>query len=404
MIEASFLREERDFDPLPMRELIFVLTERCNLNCTYCYEKYKNKSSRSLSARFIKDRIRECMLADDDAEEVWVDFFGGEPLLEFGTIREVVDWLVSVQWPEGSPAALKSFRFLVETNGTLLTQGMKEWFSSHRNHLVVGLSLDGTKEAHDRNRSNSYDQVVQHLDFFRENWPLQPVKMTVGPETIDKVYDGVLNIHRMGLQVDFDVVFEDVWGDEASEARAVRSWAAELAKLIVFYRNNPELKRPMVLSRKLEFLFDRPTERKRTFCGAGKYVTSYLPDETKYPCFRLSPIAVAKPITDVMLASYASGEECATCPFERICTTCEGHNYSVTGSCFSRTRFHCRFFKISLLSCARLMMLDHAEHDMRSVDTMTKDEQKESLRRLLIVRTVNDFCTPVLDWASAFTS
>ncbi|MEN6464474.1 MAG: radical SAM protein [Syntrophaceae bacterium] len=383
---------ERRFDHLHMKEMIFVLTDNCNLNCVYCYENNKNRSDKTLSAEFIKSRIRGQMLADDGSGELWIDFFGGEPLLEFNTIAAVVEWFVATAWPQPS----KAFRFLVETNGTLLDDRMKQWFSAHRDYVTLGLSLDGTKDAHDRNRSNSYDQVAKHIDFFRKNWPQQPVKMTIGPDTIDQVYEGVLHIYSLGLQVDFDVVFEDVWGDAEAERRAVRTWAEQLDKLVPFYFAHPELRRPMVLTRNLEHLFTRTTTEKRTFCGAGKYVTSFTPDGIEYPCFRFAPIAVGEPLLDVFSAPGLENEQCAKCPFEKICTTCEGHNYSVTGSCFKRTAFHCNFFKVSLLACARLLMLDHPGDLSGPPEGESKEEQLNRMRRLLAVRAVNDLCSPVL--------
>lgn len=384
---------KREFDQLSMRELIFVLTEKCNLNCVYCYEKNKNRSEKTLSADFIKEKIRQEILSGEGIEELWIDFFGGEPLLEFDTIQEVVEWFLSSFWSR----TVKSFRFLVETNGTLLDDRMKKWFSSHRDHLVVGLSLDGTKQAHDRNRSNSYDALAPHLDFFRRNWPKQPVKMTIGLETIDQVYEGVLHIHNLGLEADFDVVFEDVWGDEASERRAVRAWARQLDKLVDFYFSRPELRRPMVLNRRLEYLFGRRPQEKRTYCGAGKYVKSFTPDGLEYPCFRFAPITVSSPIRDIFACGKDENEMCLKCPFEKICTTCEGHNYSVNGSCFSRTSFHCSFFKVSLLACAKLLLLDHPEDLTPHSQELSIQERKNRLRRLLLIRSINDLCGSVAD-------
>jgi sulfatase maturation enzyme AslB (radical SAM superfamily) len=375
-----------------MKELIFVLTDKCNLNCVYCYESNKNRSDKALSAEFVKGRITDQMLADDGSGELWIDFFGGEPLLEFDTIAEVVEWFVSEPWPR--PA--KAFRFLVETNGTLLDDRMKQWFTKHRNCVTLGLSLDGTRDAHNRNRSGSYDEVARHIDFFRRNWPLQPVKMTIGPDTIGQAYEGVIHIHGLGLQADFDVVFEDVWGDAEAERRAVQVWAEQLDKLVTFYFEHPELRRPMVLARNLERLFSRKPSGQSTFCGAGKYVTSFSPDGVEYPCFRFAPIAVGEPLRDIFSAPGRENEQCAKCPFEKICTTCEGHNYSVTGSCFRRTTFHCSFFKVSLLACARLLMLDHPGDLSAPPEGESKEDRLSRMRRLLAVRAVNDLCAPVL--------
>ena len=217
---------------LPIRQVAFVLTERCNLRCVYCYERFKNKRRRHMSADAIKRRIGAELTADNGFDYVWFIFFGGEPLLRYETIRDVVEWSRATAWP----APAKEFQFMVETNSTLLNAHMKQWFAEHRDHVILSVSLDGTKDAHDRNRSNSYDKVAPHADFLCQNWPDQPVKMTVGPETIEETYEGVLNIRDLGLNAEFDVLFEDVWGDEDSERRFVRIWAEQLDRLVEFLR------------------------------------------------------------------------------------------------------------------------------------------------------------------------
>jgi sulfatase maturation enzyme AslB (radical SAM superfamily) len=378
----------REFNQLPMREMIFLLTEKCNLRCVYCYEEHKNKGSRALSPAFIKDKIHAAMVADDGCGELWFDFFGGEPLLEFETIREVVDWFLATNWPR--PA--KSFRFLVTTNATLLTVEMKRWFTLVRDHVTLGLSMDGTKAAQDRNRSNSYDAVIQHVEFFRRNWPLQPVKMTVGPDSIDQVYEGVLHLHSFGLQAEPDVVFEDVWGTEEEELKAAGIWAEQLDGLVRFYHAHPELRRPLLLSRRLTNLFNAPSAVKKTFCGAGRQTTSFMPDGAEYPCFRFGPIAVDEPLKDIFAAPDIENTRCAACPYEKICPTCEGHNYFASGSCFQRTDYHCRFFKASLVATAKLMLLDHPGDLGPVAHDEPKEARRERMRRLLAIRLVSDDC------------
>jgi uncharacterized protein len=383
----------------PVRELVFVLTEKCNLNCVYCYEEFKNKSKKTLPANFVIEKIREEMLADNGFKKLWFIFFGGEPLLAFDTIREVVEWFESISWP----APAKEYHFMVETNGTLLNDGMKRWFAARRELLTLSVSLDGTKAAHDRNRSGSYNAVAQHFDFLRQTWPKQAVKMTIGPETIDQTYEGVLHVYSLGLQAEFDIVFEDVWGDAESERRFVGIWMEHLEKLVAFYGAHPELPRPLVLRRKLERLFAPQSLGNYTFCGAGKYVRGFTPDGVEYPCFRFAPYVVGKPLLDVWAAPDSENEQCALCPFVGICTTCEGHNYAVKGSCFHRTSFHCKFFMASLLATAKMLLIDHPDDLSVSAEHLSQDERVQRLRRLLAIRVVDDVCPPAigLDFAAS---
>jgi uncharacterized protein len=388
------MRKFEEFHEGFTRELLFMLTEDCNLNCVYCYEKHRRRNS-ALSAEFVKEKICEEMLAADPCKLRAISFFGGEPLLKFDVIREVVEWFYGVSWP--SP--ITDFIFQVTTNGTLLNDDMKQWFSANRTRVILGLSMDGTKVAQDSNRSNSYDTIIQHIDFIRENWPDQPLKMTISPHTIDLTYEGVVHIRNLGLSVEPDVVFEDVWGDEESERNAVRSWEEQLDKLIYFYLEHPEFHRPKVLTRELHRLFGAVTEDKRTFCGAGRYTSTYTADGIKFPCFRFAPICVPKPIHDILATPDIENEKCANCAFERICSSCEGVNYLSTGSCFNRTDYHCRFFMVSLLASAKLLFIDNQVDLDLSTERLSRAEKLLRMRRLLAIRIVNDLCAPIIEWA-----
>jgi sulfatase maturation enzyme AslB (radical SAM superfamily) len=334
------------------------------------------------------------MYAPDPCKLTSVSFFGGEPLLRFKVIREVVDWFFGVSWP----SSVKGFIFRITTNGTLLNEEMKQWLAANRQHVILGLSMDGTKDAQDRNRSSSYDKVIQHIDFIRENWPTQRVKMTISPYTIDQTYAGIMNIHSFGLSVEPDVVFEDIWGDEESEKRAVRSWAEQLDRLVDYYFEHPDLYRPKLVTRELYRLFQGSGNPKRTFCGAGRYTNTYSADGTKFPCFRFASVCAPEPLHDVLATPDVENEKCAKCAFERICTSCEGLNYATTGSSFYRTSYHCRFFMVSLLASAKLLLLDHPEDLAAPIAGQSKGEKLTQMRRLLTIHAVNDVCAPVLEW------
>lgn len=76
--------------------LSFVVTHKCNLNCVYCYEKQKDDSC--ADPALIKS-ILATYLSDTRLKEVNVDFFGGEPWMEFDLIKDVCEWTWARHWP-----------------------------------------------------------------------------------------------------------------------------------------------------------------------------------------------------------------------------------------------------------------------------------------------------------------
>ena len=125
-------------------------------------------------------------------DEVEIDFFGGEPFIEFQTIKEVCEWVWSKTWKN-------KYIFFATTNGVLIHGEIKEWLKLHKQQFWVSLSLDGTRNSHNINRSNSFDKIDLH--FFKECWPTQTVKMTISKETVDKIYDNITYIHSLGYDI-----------------------------------------------------------------------------------------------------------------------------------------------------------------------------------------------------------
>ncbi len=380
-----------EYDDLKMRTLQFLVTEACNLRCVYCYEKHKR--AKSLPAEFMMAKIRDEMLEDNGYEQLSIEFFGGEPLLRFDAIREAVDWFHQFQWPAGA----KAYRFVITTNGTLLNDRMKEWFSRNSKDVTLCLSMDGTPEAQNRNRSNSYEAVARHIGFFRDLWPNQSVKMTVSQYTLSQMYEGVVHIHSLGLPVEANVGFEDMWGDECSKRTALRVYAQQLDKLVWFYHTHPELIRPGLLFRDVLRLY-APDEPRRLYCGAGKHLVCFAADGRQFPCVRFSPICSSRPVDPGQFSIRRVNEKCEKCVFERLCPTCEGHNFEVTGSCFARTDFHCEFFRLELLASAKLCFLD--ERERLPLEGSNADSERENLtrvRKLLAIQAINDLCAPLTD-------
>jgi len=143
---------------IDVKNLNLLISNACNMNCTYCQiennifgKKCNMSSSTALSAIVYFEKI--CNVQDP----LTVNFTGGEPLLNFDVIRNVVAYIKQ-------STKLKRSRLVVFTNGTLVTDEIAEFFK--QNDFLVILSLDGASERHNRCRkypdgTGTYSDALQ---------------------------------------------------------------------------------------------------------------------------------------------------------------------------------------------------------------------------------------------------
>lgn len=133
---------------IPLKTLILHLTDACNLECTYCYHSGKSSASsgdRTMDTEVAQRSIDFLMEKSGPLEEVVVVLFGGEPLLNFKTITEIVDYGRRKSAENG-----KKISFAITTNGTLLDDVIADYLIS--NGISITVSLDGPAEDQDRYR------------------------------------------------------------------------------------------------------------------------------------------------------------------------------------------------------------------------------------------------------------
>ena len=133
---------------IPLKTLILHLTDACNLNCRYCYQAEWDLKHRKKKVMRLDVACRAVDFLSDHAgelEEVVLVFFGGEPLLNFKVIPEVVDYACQKASRKG-----KKINFAITTNGTLLTEEIIDFFQDK--NIGVTVSIDGFEKVHDRYR------------------------------------------------------------------------------------------------------------------------------------------------------------------------------------------------------------------------------------------------------------
>ncbi|MCR5251010.1 MAG: thioether cross-link-forming SCIFF peptide maturase [Lachnospiraceae bacterium] len=143
-----------------VKAMCLHIAHACNLSCRYCFagegEYYGPCGLMSFETG--KEALDYLVAHSGNRRNLEVDFFGGEPLMNWDVVKQLVEYGRSIEKEHD-----KNFRFTLTTNGTLLTEDILEFANREMSNLV--LSIDGRKEVHDRmrphrNGSGSYDEIV----------------------------------------------------------------------------------------------------------------------------------------------------------------------------------------------------------------------------------------------------
>ena len=154
--KADILKTKNDV----IKALCLHVAHTCNLNCDYCFASQgKYQGDRALMSFEVGKRALDFLIENSGTRvNLEVDFFGGEPLMNWDVVKQLVEYGRSRE-----KECHKRFRFTLTTNGVLIDDDVIE-FCNKEMHNVV-LSLDGRKEVHDHLRKNlagegSYDKIV----------------------------------------------------------------------------------------------------------------------------------------------------------------------------------------------------------------------------------------------------
>lgn len=155
-----------------VNSLILQVTQQCNLRCEYCVYSgnYFNRThaNKRMGRETAFKAIDFLFSHSRDSRRINVGFYGGEPLLEFGLIKDCI------KYAEGKSEG-KKLTFNLTSNGTLLTDEVVEFFQEHE--VSVLISLDGPREMHDHHRKQagngcgSFDIIMENLEMLKKKHP-----------------------------------------------------------------------------------------------------------------------------------------------------------------------------------------------------------------------------------------
>ena len=152
-----------------------VITNKCNMDCKYCYQK--NKGSEEMSLKVLYDAMDFLIKNSDDDLEVYL--WGGEPLIRFDLVRFCVENYPSV-------------RFRIGTNGLLVTEDIVKFCKDHRDSLSVYLSHDGVEQV--CNRGLQVPEIAFEIAKIKNNYVHI---VSLNPESI---YSDVAELYDKGIR------------------------------------------------------------------------------------------------------------------------------------------------------------------------------------------------------------
>lgn len=197
-----------------MITLELVLTTQCNLQCRYCFEHHSFAQHKQMSLEIalsaVKFSLDMCMAQHDPT--LSIIFFGGEPLLMFPLIQEIVNYTRFIA------SHNIDIRFSISSNGLLLNEEIAKFLAE--NAVTMQLSIDGTPECQDRNRifstgdgtSSYFPKIFEYVDYYISKAVARPIfKMVVSPSNVDLFYQSIRFLCRPNCVVSYDIDFETKW-------------------------------------------------------------------------------------------------------------------------------------------------------------------------------------------------
>jgi uncharacterized protein len=305
-----------------------------------------------MSLELAKNILEKELNREDVPIRCQVDLAGGEPFLLFDEVKEIVEYckLHAKEWK-------REFYFLIGTNLTLLNPEIEQWLMQNSEWVILTTSLDGTRDVHNHYRCDSYDIVIKNLPFYKRLYPEQGAKMTLGPDTIDSIYNSIIHIESLGLPfVGANVVYEPVWGDLETKKACLIEYGRQLELLVEHYVHNVNLIPNKLLSLPIHRIVNHDDDDHR-WCGSGIHMRAYDTDGRVLPCHRFSRFSTNKIYEGSKSIEPHTPTKCDQCVYISACPTCRAYNWQVYGNPDSRTSHHCEFIKLQLLATAKLQYL-----------------------------------------------
>ncbi|MBQ9080998.1 MAG: thioether cross-link-forming SCIFF peptide maturase [Clostridia bacterium] len=353
-----------------VKALCLHIAHTCNLNCSYCFASQgKYSGERGVMSFEVGRRALDFLIENSGTRHnLEVDFFGGEPLLNFDVVKQLVAYARSIEKQHN-----KNFRFTLTTNGMLIDDDVIDF--ANRECVNVVLSLDGRREIHDRFRvdyagNGSWERIVpkfQKLVAARggKDYYMRGTFTHANPDFLEDI--------KVMLDLGFtELSMEPVVcapGDSAEltadDMVIVKEQYEKLAELMLERRREG---RPFTFYHYMIDLKGGPCIYKRiSGCGSGTEYMAVTPWGDLYPChqfvgdekFKLGNVFDGVSNTAIQSefaeCNVYAREDCRDCWARLYCSGgCAANAYHATGSVTGVYRSGCELFK-KRMECAIML-------------------------------------------------
>ena len=330
-----------------VKALCLHIAHDCNLACQYCFAgKGEYQGDKALMSYEVGKQALDFLIANSgNRRNLEVDFFGGEPLMNFDVVKRLVEY-----GREQEKIHDKNFRFTLTTNGVLLNDEISEFLNKEMSNVV--LSVDGRKEVHDlmrptRNGKGSYDLIMPKFQKLAEerNQMNYYVRGTFTRNNLDFSKD-VLDLADLGFK---QISVEPVVSSE-EEPYSIRE--EDVSQVLLEY---DKLAKEMLARKKagkgfnfFHFMIDLsggPCVAKRlSGCGSGTEYLAVTPWGDLYPChqfvgnedFLMGNVFDGVKRTDIRdefkLCNVYAKDKCQNCFAKFYCSGgCAANSYNFHG-------------------------------------------------------------------------
>jgi len=350
-----------------VKALCMHVAHTCNLNCSYCFASQgKYQGERAVMSFEVGKRALDFLIENSGSRRnLEVDFFGGEPLMNFDVVKQLVAYA-----REREKQANKNFRFTLTTNGVLIDDDVIDFANREMSNVV--LSLDGRKEIHDRfrvdyNGVGSWEKIVPKFQRLVEkrgnkNYYMRGTFTHANPDFLKDIEE-MLSLGFTELSMEPVVcAADDPSALTVEDMPIVMEQYEKLAQLMLARKREGK---PFTFYHYMIDLSGGPCIYKRVSgCGSGTEYMAVTPWGDLYPChqfvgeekFRLGSVFEGVTQKDVQeefaSCNVYSREECKDCWAKLYCSGgCAANAYHATGSVKRIYEYGCELFR-KRMECA----------------------------------------------------